>query len=205
VSEDFGALVLALVGVLGTLSASIVTQILSARNQSRAFGLQIRREREQEMQAIKRACYVAMFANSRRYRVELMNYLYAIRAKAVNDGARAALEEARRAYSTSVAETELTADAEVLTAIKQVDKVLAGSFARIKALEREGPQSNSSFEEVMSTLGTFWDLWPSLQDALRRELQPTKDATLSERASRGDLDASKEVQETDSEVPETGS
>lgn len=175
-SAGFGALVLALVGVLGTLSASIVTQVLSARNQARAFESQVRREQELGEQSIKRSCYIAMFANSRRYRIELMNYLYAVQAKAVNDAVRADLEEARRAYSTSVAETELTAGAEVLAAVKKIDRVLSPSFAQIKMLEREDQQPGKSFEEILTTLGTFWDLWPIMQHAMRRELHATHDS-----------------------------
>jgi hypothetical protein len=190
-SAGFGALVLALVGVLGTLSASIVTQVLSARNQSRAFDLQARREQELGEQSTKRSCYIAMFANSRRYRIELMNYLYAVRAKAVDDAARADLEEARRAYSTSVAETELTAGAEVIATIKSIDRVLSPSFARIKMLERDDPQSSSSFEEIQTTLGTFWDLWPGMQHAMRRELHPSDDAlsSLAAPVNLSDIDA----------------
>jgi hypothetical protein len=190
-SAGFGALVLALVGVLGTLSASIVTQVLSARNQSRAFDFQARREQELGEQSTKRSCYIAMFANSRRYRIELMNYLYAVRAKAVDDAARADLEEARRAYSTSVAETELTAGAEVIATIKSIDRVLSPSFARIKMLERDDPQSSSSFEEIQTTLGTFWDLWPGMQHAMRRELHPSDDAlsSLAAPVNPSDIDA----------------
>lgn len=178
-TAGFGALVLALVGVLGTLSASIVTQVLSARNQSRAIDSRARHEHELAEQSTKRSCYIAMFANSRRYRVELMNYLYAVQAKAVNEAARADLEEARRAYSTSVAETELTAGAAVIAAINSIDRVLSPSFARIKILERDNPQPSSSFEEIRTALGTFWDLWPSLQHAMRRELNQSDDALKS--------------------------
>lgn len=190
-SAGFGALILAVIGVLGTLSASIVTQVLSARNQSRAFDLQVRREQEEGVLTTKRACYIAMFANSRRYRIELMNYLYAVQAKAVSDAVRADLEEARRAYSTSVAETELTAEAEVLAAIKRVDGVLSPSFAQIKVLEREDLQSSSSFEEILTNLGTFWDLWPSMQHAMRRELHPADYPlhSLTVPANLSDIDA----------------
>jgi hypothetical protein len=54
VSDEVNALIIAAVGVLGTLSASIVTQILSARTQLRTFEMQgssrkeeYRREQEQ--------------------------------------------------------------------------------------------------------------------------------------------------------------
>lgn len=66
-SDEVNALIIAAVGVLGTLSASIVTQILSARTQLRTFEMQgssrkeeYYREQEQAILSIKRSCYIAM-------------------------------------------------------------------------------------------------------------------------------------------------
>jgi hypothetical protein len=191
VSDEVNALIIAAVGVLGTLSASIVTQILSARTQLRTFEMQgssrkeeYRREQEQAILSIKRSCYIAMMANSRRYRLELMNYLYAVKNQMVSDSAMAELEEARRAYSTSVAETELTADAAVLTVIKSIDDVLAGSFQSIKEHERDQARADSSFAEIRVALSKFWDLWPLMQQAMRRELRTADDLLTTPTAAK---------------------
>jgi hypothetical protein len=177
VSDEVNALVIAAVGVLGTLSASIVTQISSARTQLRTFEMQgssrkeeYCREQEQVVLSIKRSCYIGMMANSRRYRLELMNYLYAVKSQTVSDSVIAELEEARRAYSTSVSETELTADAAVLTVINSIDEALSDSFQSIKEHERAQARTDNSFAEIIDTLKKFWDLWPLMQQAMRREL-----------------------------------
>jgi hypothetical protein len=176
-SDEVNALIIAAVGVLGTLSASIATQLLSARTQLRTFEMQgssrkeeYRREQEQAILSIKRLCYIGMMANSRRYRLELMNYLYAVKNQMVSDSVMAELEEARRAYSTSVAETELTADAAVLKVINSIDEVLSDSFQSIKEYERDQARADSAFAKIRVTLKEFWNLWPLMQAAMRREL-----------------------------------
>lgn len=60
----------------------------------------------------KRSCYIVMTAMSRRYRVELMNYLHAVKRGAVDRDIRESLEEARRGYIASFAETQMTANAQ---------------------------------------------------------------------------------------------
>jgi hypothetical protein len=191
-SDDLNALIIAAVGVFGTLSASVVTQILSARTQRRVFEVQgkARREEYQHEQqeaalAIKRSCYIAMIANSRRYRLELMNYLYTVKSQAVSDSATAELEQARRSYSTSAAETELTAGLDVLTVIKAVDDILAGSFRSIKELERADSQADSSFKEIRITLARFWDLYPEMQRAMRQELLPADEWFTTPKSASG--------------------
>jgi hypothetical protein len=108
-SNNTGAITIAAVGVLGTLAAAIVSQLLSARARRDDFEMQRSQRQEdyshkrQEAElANKKSCYIAMMASSQGYRVELMNYLYMVKREAVDSTARSDLEDARRACLASL-------------------------------------------------------------------------------------------------------
>jgi hypothetical protein len=171
------ALVVAIVGVIGTLLAPIVSQRLSARARREEFEQQRtqrqdeyeRQQREREL-TIKRTCYITVISGARRYRLELMRYLYAIKEDTVDDGARDRLEEARLAFNTSLAETELTAAGPVLEALDPIRRGMSDSYTAIKDLEQDTPRSNGTFEEIRTFLLKLWDAWPPAHAAMRADL-----------------------------------
>jgi len=171
------AVVLAIVGVIGTLLAPIVSQRLSAQARREEFDLQrLQRQEEydrgqqEKVLANKRSCYVTMISATRRYRLELMNYLYAVNEDSVDSGARGRLEEARLGFNTSLAETQLTGIAPVLEALEPITKRMSECYMATKTLERHSSKSNSSFEEIKSSLLKLWDEWPRLYAAMRDDL-----------------------------------
>lgn len=94
------ALIVAIVGVLGTLLAPIVSQRLSARARREEFEMQrtqqldeYRRQQEEKVLMAKRACYITVISSARRYRLELMRYLFAVKEGAVDDTAGSRLEK----------------------------------------------------------------------------------------------------------------
>src|SRR5215470_565786 len=163
---DVGELAVAVVGVLGTLFSPIVTQRLSARVKREEFELHRAQrgeintyERQKALYEQKRMCYVGMVASSRRYRIELMNYLHAVAKGAVDDGARSALRVAREAYIASVAETHMTASGPVLGALEPVTDNLSTAFRAIKRFEDGELEPEWSFERIENFLVELWGQW----------------------------------------------
>ena len=117
------AVIIAIVGVIGTLLAPIVSQRLSARARREEFDLQRLQQQEEyyrgqqeKVLANKRSCYITMISATRRYRLELMNYLYAVNENTVDSEAKSRLEEARLAVNTSLAECPFTGCRELASA-----------------------------------------------------------------------------------------
>jgi len=172
------ALIISIVGVIGTLLASIVTQRLSAvarreeLKQQRLLGQdEYEREQRDKVLANKRTCYVAMISTTRRYRLELMSYLYGIKQGAVDNEAETRLQDARLAFAMSLAETQLTGTIPVLEALEPIRKGMAHGYAETKELEQgPSPESNSSFEEIRTFLLKLWDEWPTAYAAMRSDL-----------------------------------
>jgi hypothetical protein len=176
-NANIGAIVIAAVGVLGTLAGTIVSQLLSTRARKADFEMQRERRKEEYFQerqktdlANKRSCYIAMMASSRRYRVELMNYAYAVKEQVVDDDARHELENSRRACLDSIAEVQIVATLKVLDTIDPVNSGLSRGYRFVKRLEAGEPEPNGSFEEIERFLTKLWDKWRYMREAMRQDL-----------------------------------
>jgi hypothetical protein len=171
------ALIIAIVGVAGTLSASVISQILSARVTREELALQrshrqedYDRERLEAVLTQKRDCYISITSSSRRYRVELMNYLFAIKRGPTDSETNGRLEDARIAFSVSFAEAQLTGSLPVLEAITSLRNGLRDGYRAIRELESEPSRPDGSFTEVQKFLLELWDTWPPLHAAMRTDL-----------------------------------
>ena len=176
-SADSGAILIAAIGVLGTLVSPIVSQRLSARARHDEFEMQKSerleaRQLEQQQLAFanKRSCYIALMANARRYRVEMMNYLYAAKSRTVDNDQRNELEAARRAYIMTSAEAQMTASLRVLAMIEAFNADLYKGYRATKHLEEGEPEPDGSFEETESFLTKLWDQWDDMREAMRQDL-----------------------------------
>jgi hypothetical protein len=111
-----------------------------------------------------------MIATSRRYRIELMNYLYAIRNDRLDATVRESFRAAREAYIASVAETHLTAPDAVLTPLETVTRGLSRAFQLIMRLQDGEPDPDWPVERLEAYLVGLWDEWAVLRRAMRADL-----------------------------------
>jgi hypothetical protein len=171
------SILIAAVGVIGTLVSPIISQRLASR--AKRDDLEIERshrldERQQEQRQLalanKRACYIAMVTTSRRYRIEIINYLDKIRRATLDAAARDELENARRPYIESNAEAQLTATLSVLNTIEAVTDGLSKAYRATKHLEDGEPEPGGSFEEMEAFLVEIWDRWKYMREAMRQDL-----------------------------------
>ncbi|MFE0463351.1 hypothetical protein ACFW1A_29280 [Kitasatospora sp. NPDC058965] len=171
------ALLVAAVGVLGTLSSPVISQRLSARTKREEAAMQradaeaVREQaRREAVVAERKAAYIAFNAASRRYRVEMMNYLHAVDAELAGDLDRAELREARRTYSACFAEVQILATDEVLASIEEISGRLSRAYLAIKRLENGAPDPGWSFDETRGFLIGAWDHWLAMRQVMRAEL-----------------------------------
>ncbi|MER5462515.1 hypothetical protein ABT010_17920 [Streptomyces sp. NPDC002668] len=171
------ALFAAIVGVAGTLFAPVLSQRLVARVQREQFERQQQmthgqwlREQGQSELAQKRACYVTTNAAFRRYRIELMNYLWHVHRGDVTARAQEALEAARHGHGAAFAEAQMIASAAVLRELDVNAKALSSAYGKIKYLEEGNPEPAGSFEEIGVDLAWLWDRWKVMRGVMRQDL-----------------------------------
>ncbi|MCX4436591.1 hypothetical protein [Streptomyces mirabilis] len=171
------ALVATVGGVTGTLLAPILAQRSSAKTQKAEFerqqhAAQAQWEREQQHAelAARRSCYITTNAAYRRYRIELMNYLWHVRRGEVSQAAGEALEAARSAHHAAFAEAQMFASAVVLGQLDDVAKALSEGYRRTKCLEEGNPDPDDSFEVIAEYLEWIWNCWREMRTVMRTDL-----------------------------------
>jgi hypothetical protein len=129
------------------------------------------RDREKDTLDNKRRCYISFTSAARLYRVELMNYLFAVKRDRADDEADVKLMEARAAFSACFAEVQLTGAAPVLETVMSLRDGLSQAYQAIRRLEDDMPKLGESFSEIDDSLRSLWAVeFPALHQAMRADL-----------------------------------
>ncbi|MFJ6717721.1 hypothetical protein [Streptomyces sp. NPDC091259] len=165
------------IAVAGTLIAPVLSQRLVARaeshrleRQERPAAAQWTREQRAAESDKRRACYVTSNSGYRRYRIELMKYLWLVHKGEATDEARTALEDARHAMHASFAEAQMIASDAVLAELDSMSQTLAHMYDRVMRLEEGGPDPGGSFEEIRAGLLRANEQWVVMRGAMRSDL-----------------------------------
>ncbi|WP_405873063.1 hypothetical protein [Streptomyces sp. NBC_00005] len=171
------ALVAAVVGVTGTLLAPILAQRSGARaqqaefkRQQQAAHAQWQREQQHAELVVRRACYIETNAAYRRYRTELMNYLWHVHRNEVTEAGRERLEAARHAHHAAFAEAQMVAAPDVLAQLDAVAKALSEGYRRTKCMEEGHPDEGDTFEVIETYLQWIWERWEEMRAVMRADL-----------------------------------
>ncbi|WP_328298703.1 hypothetical protein OG389_13410 [Streptomyces sp. NBC_00435] len=171
------ALGAAVVGVAGTLLATVLSQRMLARVQAAQFdreqrGAHARWLREQEVAELdrRRVCYAAANTAYRRYRIALMYFLWLVHKAQVTPQERAAVEEARNAHHAAFAEAQMIASAAVLAELDLMTVALSEAYRRTMRLEEGDPAPGGSFEEIHAELLRLTEGWTGMRGVMRADL-----------------------------------
>ncbi|MGW6706145.1 hypothetical protein ACWGDE_14805 [Streptomyces sp. NPDC054956] len=171
------ALGAAVVGVVGTLLATLLSQRMLARVQAAQFereerAAQARWVREQELAdlARRRECYAAANSAYRRYRIALMYFLWVVHREQADAQERMTLEEARNAHHAAFSEAQMIASATVLAELDLLTKRMAGAYSRTLRLSEGNPDPHGSFEEIHAELMALSARWVGMRHAMRVDL-----------------------------------
>ncbi|MEU4931901.1 hypothetical protein AB0G54_36265 [Streptomyces yokosukanensis] len=167
----------AVVGVTGTLVASVLSQRLLARDQSAQFqrqqqAVEAQWHREQQAAELnrRREGYMQVNASFRRYRTQLMNFLWTVHKEAVTPDERELVEEARRDHHSVLAEAQMVASAAVLVELDGMTDALSRVYRRIMCLEEGNPDPDGSFNEIRTDFVQLWERWEGMRSVMRADL-----------------------------------
>jgi hypothetical protein len=139
------SLVIAIVGVCGTLASAIFTQRLAQRARLEELGRTERLRIADQAAAEKKSktdqlrnCYVQLNANDRHYRDAMLAYAYAVKAGSPGEAEAEAAEmkAARRAQRRARAEAQMMAGEEVLESEGRVNSELTVAYRHLQRIQR---------------------------------------------------------------------
>ncbi|MFE1788026.1 MULTISPECIES: hypothetical protein [Streptomyces] len=167
---EIGAMVVAVVGVAGTLGASLLTQRGAERAKRREIELVREHEEVRENLALRRTCYAALNRDSRQYTTALNRHLHVMREQGVQDADREALDAAKAAHRDTYSEAQMIAPDAVLAAATAVNHALTLVYGQVKRLERGAPEAGETMETVSRAQQAIWDLLREMRAAMRVDL-----------------------------------
>ncbi|WP_432024925.1 hypothetical protein [Streptomyces parvus] len=167
----------AVVGVTGTLIASVLSQRLLGRVQAEQFERQqqvaeAQWHREQQVAELnrRRDGYMQVNASFRRYRTHLINFLWTVHKGAVTPEARESVEEARRDHHSVFAGAQLIASTAVLAELDEMTTALSEVYRRTMCLEEGNPDQDGSFDDIRADFVRLWDRWEKMRGIMRTDL-----------------------------------
>jgi hypothetical protein len=171
------ALVIALVGIAGTLSSALLTQRSANNSKVRELEWADQQRREdrtyQAKQAAveaRRTCYVALNIAARLYQTALTNYFVAVRAGAVTDEIRAEVDEIRRDHRARHAEAQMLVPDPVLVAASAVNGNLGNLYGILRRLDLGAPEPGETIEVADEMRARIWDLLAEMRSVMRFDL-----------------------------------
>ncbi|MFE7778208.1 hypothetical protein ACFU5O_30790 [Streptomyces sp. NPDC057445] len=175
-STGMVTILVAAVGVMGTLLAPITTAWVGARGRLQEFELQQRAETarrrdedaQQELER-RRDTYVALNASARRWRIRMMEDLHALRLGTTPD-ANGATEAARNEFLDTYAQAQMLVPDSVLKPSQSVRVALADAKKQIDSFREDTAQSPDQWQELHTGLIKSWDVIMVMQIAMRRDL-----------------------------------
>ncbi|MFF1299225.1 MULTISPECIES: hypothetical protein [unclassified Streptomyces] len=142
------AMITAVVGVLGTLFAPVLSQRLTSRQRAEEAEVAERRRLFED----RRTAYTAMNRASRQFHTLLKDALHRLRDDVYTDHDREQLEEVRREYRDRYAEAQMVVPERILEASRAVNEVLAGIDALVKRLDRGRARDGESAARALLDL-----------------------------------------------------
>lgn len=179
VAYDPTALVVAVVGVAGTLSAPVLSQRANARarNAERDEAQLVRqaewaREDQRRDFIERRECYVALLVALRRIRIELKTYVQALAGNCVDDDIRSRQEEARRNYRTRYSESAMILPCDVELQAREVDRRLARISRMVETIKTQANNQidPDAIEDCLAALARMTTETKHLRRTMRADL-----------------------------------
>ncbi|MFC9932019.1 hypothetical protein [Streptomyces sp. NPDC127190] len=165
-TEAISTMITAVVGVLGTLLAPVISERRAVRQRAEEAERDAQRRTFEE----RRRAYTAMNRSSRQFHTLLKDALHRLRDGVYTDRDREQLEDARREYRDHYAEAQMIVPERILEASRAVNQVLAGIDAVLKRLDRGIARDGECAGEALLDLKQAEPLLTAMRRLMRDDL-----------------------------------
>lgn len=182
------ALLVAVVGVAGTLGAALLTQIRAdrtkrmelqsaatqrreERDHAEALRAAERTERRTEAdEVLKRSCYIALNTASRQYLTAQVDLLYALRKRTGAEAAMEGLETRRVVHRESYAEAQMIVPAAVLVGAGAASRRLNAAYGELKRIAASSVPTSEDLSRFEDGVDGAWSLLAHMRQLMRDDL-----------------------------------
>ncbi|MEO3843209.1 hypothetical protein [Streptomyces sp. B22F1] len=182
------ALLVAVVGVVGTLGASLLTQSRADRNkrmEMQAAAEQRREERDhaeavleaerarqraEESLALRRACYITLNTAARQYLTAQVDFMHALRNETGVEATLEQLEARRTALRESYAEAQMIVPLEVMAVAGATSRRLNAGYGRLKQIAACTAYNKEDLDTFEAGVEQSWVLLSEMRQQMRFDL-----------------------------------
>ncbi|MGW6391440.1 hypothetical protein ACWFR1_13255 [Streptomyces sp. NPDC055103] len=188
--EQWIALVVAAVGVVGTLGAALLTQSRADRSKRLELGAAAEQQRVERRHAeavrvaeraeqrlrerieMRRGCYITLNTAARHYLTAQVNLSYALRGRGDTQTCLQELEERRITFRAGYAEAQMIVPDAVLSEVGGASRWLNGGYGTLKRIVAAGadPAARSELASFGEYLDAGWALLATMRGAMRHDL-----------------------------------
>jgi hypothetical protein len=172
-------LVIAFLGIVGTLVSGLMTQRLAEKAKSKELDRSERQRVEERQYETKRAmeeavrtCCIMLNTASLEYHSELNNFWYALRSGRVTDDLRSRLDDARREHRARYSEAQMRVPDDVLASADDVHRRLSRIYGVLKRLDGgiAPRRKGESLEQAHAQIVELWDQLSEMRRIMRRSI-----------------------------------
>ncbi|MCX4539015.1 hypothetical protein [Streptomyces sp. NBC_01669] len=178
----------AVVGVVGTLGASLLTQSRADRTkrmEMQAAAEQRREERDhaealleaerarnraEESIALRRACYITLNTTARQYLTAQVDFMHALRIETGVEVVLEQLEARRTALRESYAEAQMIVPLRVMAVSGAASRHLNAGYGRLKQIAADTPCSQEDLSTFEEGIAQSWALLAEMRQQMRLDL-----------------------------------
>ncbi len=182
------ALLVAVVGVVGTLGASLLTQSRADRTkrmEMEAAAEQRREERDhaeallqaerarnraEESIALRRACYITLNTTARQYLTAQVDFMHALRNGTGIEAALEQLEARRTTLRESYAEAQMIVPLQVMAVAGATSRRLNAGYGRLKQIAASTPYNQEDLDTFETGIEQSWALLSEMRQQMRFDL-----------------------------------
>ncbi|WP_330320724.1 hypothetical protein OG927_23385 [Streptomyces clavifer] len=180
---ETGAILIALIGVCGTLAATWLTQRSADRVKRRELEHAERqrraeheeRSREAALEA-RRAGYVVLNTTARQYFTALRDRVHALRRGTWPEPGRDEVEECRTAYLESYAEAQMIVPDPLLEVARRTNAALSSAYGMLKTKQSGTAGEGEALDVIGARIDDARGPLHELREAMRRDLRVTGSA-----------------------------
>lgn len=172
-----GAIIVAAVGVLGTLLSPLISSWVSIRGKQQEFEFSLRdkndkrlRNEAREAFAERRNCYISLNAAVRDYHASLRASSHSVEAGRPREGYDELLIKVRGEYRFRYAEAQMIVPDRILEIARQIHAILADAYGMLRRLEEGLASEGETPQAVRSLLDTAWEPLRNLRSEMRSDL-----------------------------------
>ncbi|MGI5352700.1 hypothetical protein ACQEU8_31640 [Streptomyces sp. CA-250714] len=160
-------IVIAVLGIGGTLAAAVITQ--RGADRARARELEHARQLQQDEREYatrqaqleaRRTCYATLSAGTRDLANVMSKFLHALERREVTDELRSDLDRARREHRMRHAEAQMVLPDSVAEAASTANRHLGGLYGLLMRLDGGTAQQGENLAAARESMDKLWDpLW----------------------------------------------